>query len=92
MTPINLRTLTDNPQAAELIAAVRDLKPQESKLNLQASLDVIAADNASYAAIVQPWTIPEQAQPLDLSPYAAFMAGILLLLLLIQGLCKSRKK
>jgi len=89
---INYRTLTDNPQAKELIQAVKDLKPAEPKLNLQASLQAIAVDNASYAAIAQPWTMPEQAQPIDLSPYVAFMIGILLMLLIIKGFCRTNKK
>lgn len=89
------RTLTNNPQAAELIAAVKDLKPVEHR-DYAGCMEYWQADSASYAALIAKYGAgqepPKAEQALDLSGYVAFMAGILLLLLLIKKLCQSSAK
>lgn len=89
------RTLTDNPQAAELIAAVKDLKPVKQQ-DYKGCVEYPQADNASYCALIAKYGAGQEPPPinqtLDLSPYVAFMFGVLLVLLIIKGFCRTNKK
>jgi len=93
---VNYRTLTDNPQATELIQAVRELRPAKQVDNYAASLEYLQADNASYCQLIAKYGPGQEPPPInqmmDLSPYVAFMIGILLVLLIIKGFCKTTKK
>ena len=92
---MNYRTLTDNPQATELINAVRDLKPV-SKQDYKGSMEYLQADNASYAALIAKYGVgqptPAQDSGLDLSPYVVFMFGVLILSLIIKGFCTTNRR
>jgi len=88
------RTLTNNPQAAELIQAVKSLKPVKQH-DFKGSMEYLQADNASYAELIAKYgpgqEPPQTEQTRDLQGCVAFMFGVLLLLLLIKRLRDSSK-
>lgn len=94
---MNYRTLTNNPQATELIQAVRELRPVKQPDNYAASLEYLQADNASYCQLIAKYGPGQESPSSDwqmpnLSPYVAFTFGVLLLLILIKKLCQSSAK
>ena len=96
---MNYRTLTDNKQVAELINAVKDLKPVEQQ-DYKGSMEYLQADSASYAALIakygvgqeppKDWRIPEI--PGEFVAFSAFITGLIFVFALVYGLCKSHKK